>query len=144
MQADGQKDRSNSLSTFFEKFVKLRATSLRLVLQRKLSVWPECFVGLSGYMKLGVQTTMKRLISVSLSILSVAGMLVATEHRATAFTGYVDPGSGLLAIQCIASAFATACYFMRRRIAALFGSKKDKVQSVESHEVVANSSLNEL
>ena len=46
---------------------------------------------------------MKRLISVSLGILITLCMIVASERRAW---GYVDPGSGLIALQTIASVAA--------------------------------------
>jgi hypothetical protein len=37
---------------------------------------------------------------------------------------YVDPGSGLLALQSIASMMAAAVFFLRRRIMKLFTRKK--------------------
>ena len=64
---------------------------------------------------------MKRLISLSLAIFTCLCLFVATERQALA---YVDPGSGLLALQSAASMLAAAAYFMRRRIMAFFGSKK--------------------
>jgi len=64
---------------------------------------------------------MKRLISFSLAVFCCVCLLMATERRALA---YVDPGSGLLAIQSFASIMAAAGYFMRRRIMALFGKKQ--------------------
>jgi hypothetical protein len=72
---------------------------------------------------------MKRFLSFSLAVFCCLCALVATEHRAYA---YVDPGSGLLAIQSIASVAAAAGYFMRRKIAALFGSKKPVAKVVEA------------
>ena len=63
---------------------------------------------------------MKRVVSFSLAIFCCVCLLLATERRAMA---YVDPGSGLLALQSVASVAAAAGYFMRRRIAALFGKK---------------------
>jgi len=47
--------------------------------------------------------------------------MLATERRAMA---YVDPGSGLLALQSIGSMLAAAAFFMRRRIMGLFNKKK--------------------
>jgi hypothetical protein len=70
---------------------------------------------------------MKRLISLSLTVFCCICLLVATERRAYA---YVDPGSGLLAVQSVASVMAAAGYFMRRRIAALFGRDKKPAASV--------------
>ena len=64
---------------------------------------------------------MKRLISVSLTLFFCFCLMLATEKRALA---YVDPGSGLLAIQSIGSMLAAAAFFMRRRIMGLFGKKK--------------------
>jgi hypothetical protein len=64
---------------------------------------------------------MKRLISVCLTIFCCACLMLATERRAMA---YVDPGSGLLAIQSIGSMLAAAAFFMRRRIMGLLNKKK--------------------
>jgi hypothetical protein len=44
-------------------------------------------------------------------------LVVATAHQAF---GYVDPGSGLLALQSAASVVAAGAYFLRRRIRSLF------------------------
>jgi len=52
--------------------------------------------------------------------------MVATERRAW---GYVDPGSGLLALHASASMMAAFGYLIRRRIRTLFG-KKQKKQAV--------------
>jgi hypothetical protein len=60
---------------------------------------------------------MKKLVCLSLSILICLCMLGATERQAFA---YVDPGSGLLALQSLASVAAAFGYFMRRRIRLLF------------------------
>lgn len=64
---------------------------------------------------------MKRLVSVCLTLFCCACLMLATERRAMA---YVDPGSGLLALQSIASMLAAAGFFMRRRIMGLFNKKK--------------------
>ena len=65
---------------------------------------------------------MKRLISVSLAVLITLCMIVASERRAW---GYVDPGSGLIALQTIASVAAAYAYYVRRRIRAFFTRKKE-------------------
>jgi hypothetical protein len=65
---------------------------------------------------------MKRLVSLSLSILTCICILLASERRAW---GYVDPGSGLLALQGIAAAATGFCYFLRRRITGLFVPKRE-------------------
>jgi hypothetical protein len=64
---------------------------------------------------------MKRLISFSLAVFICLCLMVATERQAMA---YVDPGSGMLALQSLASIAAAAGYFLRKRIRALFGRKK--------------------
>jgi hypothetical protein len=64
---------------------------------------------------------MKRLVSVCLTVFCCACLMLATERRAMA---YVDPGSGLLALQSIGSMLAAAGFFMRRRIMRLFDKKK--------------------
>lgn len=64
---------------------------------------------------------MKRVISLSLAVFTCLCLMVATERQALA---YVDPGSGMLALQSLASIAAAAGYFMRKRIRALFGRKK--------------------
>jgi hypothetical protein len=63
---------------------------------------------------------MKRFLSVSLAIFSCLCLVVATERRAYA---YVDPGSGFLMLQSMASVMAAAAYFLRQRIKALFTRK---------------------
>ena len=68
----------------------------------------------------------KRFVSVAsgvLAIFSCLCLMVATEHRAYA---YVDPGSGFMALQAIASVMAAAGYFLRTRIKALFTRDKAK------------------
>jgi hypothetical protein len=64
---------------------------------------------------------MKRFLSISLGICIALLMVVGSERRAW---GYVDPGSGLIAIQGIASVAAAYVYMVRRRIAAFFTRKK--------------------
>jgi hypothetical protein len=66
---------------------------------------------------------MKRFISFSLSILIALCMIVASERRAW---GYVDPGSGLIALQTVASVGAAYAYYIRRRIRAFFTRKKEE------------------
>ena len=65
---------------------------------------------------------MKRLISFSLAIFITICMIVGSERRAW---GYVDPGSGLIALQTIASVAAAYAYMIRRRIHAFFARKKE-------------------
>ena len=63
---------------------------------------------------------MKRLSSLLLGIAMVICFIVASERTAW---GYVDPGSGLLALQGFASVLGTAAFYFRRRLRALFGRK---------------------
>jgi hypothetical protein len=65
---------------------------------------------------------MKRFTSFSLGLLIALCMIVGSERRAW---GYVDPGSGLIALQTIASVMAAYVYMVRRRIAAFFSRKKE-------------------
>jgi hypothetical protein len=66
---------------------------------------------------------MEQAVSLSLAVFCCLSLLVATERQAHA---YIDPGSGLLALQSIASMLAAAAYFLRRRIALLFSRSKNR------------------
>ncbi len=70
---------------------------------------------------------MKRFTSISLGILIAFCMLVGTDRRAW---GYVDPGSGLIALQTAASVVAAYLYYIRRRILSLFSRKKEQSTGV--------------
>ena len=65
---------------------------------------------------------MKRIASVALFLLFCFSLMIATARPAF---GYVDPGSGLLALQSAASVVAASVYFLRRRIRALFAKPTD-------------------
>ena len=67
---------------------------------------------------------MQRFTSVALTLLIVFCFVLASQGRAW---GYVDPGSGLLALQGFATAMAGVLYYMRRRLMALFGRKQQPV-----------------
>jgi len=69
---------------------------------------------------------MKRLLSISLTFFITFCLLVATDRRAW---GYVDPGSGLIALQTFASVGAAYAYFIRRRIRTFF-SRKEEAASI--------------
>ncbi len=56
---------------------------------------------------------MKRLASATLATLILFCLVVAAEKPAF---GYVDPGSGFVALQSLASVAAACGYFLRRRI----------------------------
>jgi len=64
---------------------------------------------------------MKRLVSFVLTLFTGVCFLMAMERRAMA---YVDPGTGLLALQSFASVMAAAMFFLRRRIMGLFKRNK--------------------
>ncbi len=68
------------------------------------------------------KASMKRLLSISLGIFITLCLIVGTERRAW---GYVDPGTGLVALQTIASVAAAYAYIVRRRIRGWF-SRKEK------------------
>ena len=70
---------------------------------------------------------MKRLISLSLAFVITICMIVGSERRAW---GYVDPGSGLIALQTIASVAAAYVYMIRRRILAFFSRKKENPAAI--------------
>jgi hypothetical protein len=65
---------------------------------------------------------MKRILSFALGCIVCVCVLIATEQRAMAM--YVDPGSGLLALQSAASVMAAAAFFLRRKIRAVFGFRR--------------------
>jgi hypothetical protein len=64
---------------------------------------------------------MKRLISFSLAIFITLCVIVGSERRAW---GYIDPGTGLIALQTLASVLAAYAYYVRRKILAFFSRKK--------------------
>ena len=64
---------------------------------------------------------MKRFLSFSLAVFITLCMIVGSERRAW---GYVDPGSGLIALQGFASVAAAYAYIVRRRIREFFARKK--------------------
>jgi len=66
---------------------------------------------------------MKRFVSISFAIFSCLCLMVATERRAYA---YVDPGSGVMALQAMASVMAAAVYFLRKKIKVLFTRDRAK------------------
>jgi hypothetical protein len=65
---------------------------------------------------------LKKLVLFSLSVLIGVCLIVGSERRAW---GYVDPGSGLLALQTLGSLFAGLGYFLRRRIRKLFTRRQE-------------------
>ena len=70
---------------------------------------------------------MKRLASIFVSAVLLLSLVVASERRAW---GYVDPGSGLIALQTIASIISAWAYMVRRRIRAFFTRKREEPSAV--------------
>ena len=66
---------------------------------------------------------MRKSILFFFSILTGICLVVASERRAW---GYVDPGSGLIALQGIASVAAAYAYYIRRRIRTFFSRKNEQ------------------
>lgn len=66
---------------------------------------------------------MKRIAPILLTVVIALCLMVASERRAW---GYVDPGSGLIALQAAASVVAAWAYIVRRRIRAFFTRKKEE------------------
>ena len=62
----------------------------------------------------------RRLPLAALALVTFFFALIATSRPAYA---YVDPGSGLLALQTFASVMAACGFFLRRRLKSLFGIK---------------------
>jgi len=75
--------------------------------------------------------SMKRFASLLLGIVTVLCFMIATEHKAW---GYVDPGSGLLALQGAASVLGTVAFYFRRRLRALFSRKPAGYAAKPGHE----------
>ncbi|WP_263380558.1 hypothetical protein [Granulicella paludicola] len=78
---------------------------------------------------------MKRFLSFSLAVFCCFCLMIATEPRAHA---YIDPGTGLLALQSFFAGLAAFGYMMRRRIAALFGRDKSPKNVVMASTTVQN------
>lgn len=64
------------------------------------------------------------LLSFSLTLFTAFCLAIASAKPAYA---YVDPGSGFLAVQTLASVGAAFGYFLRRRIRSLFSRKASPV-----------------
>jgi hypothetical protein len=80
----------------------------------------------------------QRLVSCALTLFTGLCLVIASERHAWA---YVDPGSGLLALQSIATILAGYSYIMRRRIIQLFGHRHadaDSFQPTASRATVAS------
>ena len=66
---------------------------------------------------------MKRILPAALTVLITLCLIVGSERRAW---GYVDPGSGFIALQTFASVAAAYLYLARRRIKTFFARKQPK------------------
>jgi hypothetical protein len=76
---------------------------------------------------------MKQLTYLTLTVFSFLCLLIATEPHAYA---YIDPGSGFVALQTLASVMAACGFFFRTKIARLFGRDK-QAEEVEMVPVAA-------
>jgi hypothetical protein len=63
---------------------------------------------------------MKNLLSLFSAVLVVFGIALVCERQAHA---YADPGSGLMAIQIIGATLSGVGFYLRHKIARLFGRK---------------------
>ncbi len=70
---------------------------------------------------------MKQFAAISLSVFSFFCLFLALEPRAF---GYVDPGSGFVAIQTLASVAAACGFFFRSKIARIFGKDKPEQEPI--------------
>jgi hypothetical protein len=72
---------------------------------------------------------MKKLLQVISVLLTLVGVSLVSQRPAY---GYVDPGSGLLAVQVIGSTLVGAGWFLRRKINALLHWGKAKQEPEQS------------
>ena len=70
---------------------------------------------------------MKRFLTLSLAVFTLVCLVFAAQRPAFA---YVDPGSGFIALQSLASILAAAGFFLRRHIRAIFSRKDAASQSM--------------
>jgi hypothetical protein len=70
---------------------------------------------------------MNRFLSFSLAALAFLCLLIGSERKAW---GYVDPGSGLIALQTFFSVAAAYIYIVRNRIRAFFTRRKPVQRAV--------------
>jgi hypothetical protein len=88
--------------------------------------------------------TMKKHVRAPLLGVFLLSLVLSQGKTAYGFNGYVDPGSGLLALQTIGSILAAGLYYFRGKIASLFrrdnADRKEEVPAEvspvapESHE----------
>jgi len=71
---------------------------------------------------------MRKLLQITSIALIVAGASILFEQRAYA---YADPGTGLLAIQALGSAFVASGWYLRRKIYGLLHRDKAQRQTEE-------------
>jgi hypothetical protein len=79
-----------------------------------------------------MKRTLLPIASFSLAGICCLGLILATEPQAHA---YIDPGSGLLALQSAGAAVAALGYFLRRRVRAIFGAGKKTPEPIEPASV---------
>jgi hypothetical protein len=65
---------------------------------------------------------MLKILKISSTLMICLGLLMAFQRTAYA---YVDPGTGLLALQAVGASLAAVGFAIRRKIYALFRRKQD-------------------
>jgi hypothetical protein len=76
-------------------------------------------------------------MSIFLSLVAVAGFMLATERRALA---YADPGSSLLLLQTLGSVATASALYFRRKIYGWFRRGKHDETEVEPIEAAGGES----
>jgi len=79
---------------------------------------------------------LQKFLNLTSVLLIGVGLLMAFQRPAF---GYVDPGTGLLALQAVGSGIAAIGFFLRRKIFGIFSRKKTDAEP-ELHSVPGNSS----
>jgi hypothetical protein len=84
---------------------------------------------------------MRKLTSLFLMVLAVAGFFLATERRALA---YADPGSSLLFLQTAGSVVMASALYFRRKIYGWFHrSKHEDTESESTESTTGEGALND-
>lgn len=77
---------------------------------------------------------MRKLTSLFLSVLVIAGFFLATERRALA---YADPGSSLLLLQTAGSVLTATALYFRRKIFSWFHRGKHEEPAMDTTETTS-------
>lgn len=71
---------------------------------------------------------MQRVLLLCSTLLCLLGFAMAAVQPAY---GYVDPGSGLLALQALGATFSAIAFYFRHQIRRLFGRRKQTASSAK-------------